>query len=384
MQTITQWLKQSNYLSPLSPGCRLCKEGAKLVLFITGQCPATCFYCPLSFEKGGNDRIYADEWALADEQDTNVLIEEAHLINSKGAGITGGDPLIVWARTVRYIELLKNEFGESFHIHLYTSALQHADHIQDLIDAGLDELRFHPLPPTWGSMETSPLLDPIRSSISSECDVGIEIPVIPQMKQEIIKLISWANTQGIQWINLNELEFSERNEITLYKKGYTIKRDISSSVKGSETTAREILDIIAANDLDIGLHYCSSSFKDAIQLMNRMKRRAHSIAQDYDIITDEGTIIKGIIEPTSKQNLNILLTILMKKHNLRKREDFIYNEKNNTIEIHAEILDRIHSNLSSNMCSCFIIERYPTADGLEVERIPLSNNTDHSIRSFPK
>jgi pyruvate formate-lyase activating enzyme-like uncharacterized protein len=315
--------------------------------------------------------MYADEWALADENDTVTLFKEAKLINAKGAGITGGDPLFVWDRTVRYIELMKNQFGESFHIHLYTSALKEKEHIQDIINAGLDEIRFHPLPSTWNNMETSPLSSTIRSTLKSDCDVGIEIPVIPSMKQEILHLVKWADSQGIQWINLNELEFSERNENALYQKGYTIKHDLSASVNGSESTARDLLNIVASMNLEIGLHYCSSSFKDGIQLTNRMKRRARSIARDFDIITGEGTIIKGIIEPTSKQDLKTLLSILTQKLHLRMSKDFIYDTKTNRIELHAELLDHIHSQLPTNACSCFIIEQYPTADGLEVERIPL-------------
>ena len=71
----------------------MCSRGSKLVILITGLCPANCFYCPLSFKKGGKDVIYADEWMLNDEDDVEKLIQEAIYIESEGAGITGGDPL---------------------------------------------------------------------------------------------------------------------------------------------------------------------------------------------------------------------------------------------------------------------------------------------------
>jgi pyruvate formate-lyase activating enzyme-like uncharacterized protein len=46
---------------------------------------------------------------------------------------------------VRWIRLLKQEFGSDFHIHLYTPLnLVTAERLQQLHEAGLDEIRFHP------------------------------------------------------------------------------------------------------------------------------------------------------------------------------------------------------------------------------------------------
>ena len=66
MGKITKWLNDSSYAEPLSPACKMCADGSKMVVLITGLCPAKCFYCPLSSEKTGRDRIFADEWELSD------------------------------------------------------------------------------------------------------------------------------------------------------------------------------------------------------------------------------------------------------------------------------------------------------------------------------
>ena len=111
MVKINDWLNDSKFIGSLSPACMMCSKGSKMVLFVTGVCYFDCFYCPLSFEKGGKDRIFADEWELSDENDTEKIIQEAKYIKATGAGITGGDPLLVWKRTKKYISLLKDEFG---------------------------------------------------------------------------------------------------------------------------------------------------------------------------------------------------------------------------------------------------------------------------------
>jgi len=299
MKAIIPWLNDSAYTKPLSRGCQQCAQGSKMVLLITGKCTNSCFYCPLSKKKFGKDVIYADEWQLNNENETHVLIQEAHSIDAEGAGITGGDPLLVWQRTCDYITILKNEFGSSFHIHLYTSGLIHPNHISDLIDAGLDEIRFHPPPPTWDNIASTPIVRSISQTLNTTIDVALEIPTLPHQEKHILSLIKWADANNIQYINLNELEFSERNASTLIQKDYHVKNDLSAAVQGSQETAMNILETLAPLDLNIGVHYCSVSFKDGIQLRNRIKRRAQITQKPYQEITKDGTFIFGVI--TSKK-----------------------------------------------------------------------------------
>lgn len=369
MKKIYSWHNQSIYTKPLSPACKMCAQGAKMVVLITGLCSSHCYYCPLSFKKGQQDNIYADEWKLDNENDTKKLIKEAQYIKAKGAGITGGDPLLVWQRTKQYITLLKETFGTQFHIHLYTSGLIHADKISSLVLAGLDEIRFHPEPKFWQSMNTSPLNKTIKDIVKQPVDVAIEIPVLPEMKNQIIQLIQWADHQEIKWINLNELEFSERNVDSLLKKGYSVKNELSAAVLNSQQTAYEIIKEIQHQHLNIGVHYCSVSFKDGIQLKNRILRRAKNTAKDYEIITDEGTLLKGIIQPVNTSIIQLHQWI-QQTYNIQEKYIAINKEKNR-IEIGVWILEKIAESIQQQGHHCFMIEEYPTADHLEVEKIPL-------------
>jgi len=366
MKQIKTWLKESIYTAPLSPGCKMCADGSKMVVFITGLCPSKCFYCPLSKEKLGKDKIFADEWELKNESDTDKLIFEAKFIDATGAGITGGDPLIVWRRTKKYIALLKEKFGADFHIHLYTGGIKNSEHIFDLVKTGLDEIRFHPMPNYWKKMSSGPIKKPINIAIDSGIDVAIEIPSIPKKEKQILSLINWGDQKQINWINLNELEFSETNADALTKKNLTVKNDISAAVKGSQETAYKVIEHALKENLNIGIHYCSSSFKDGIQLRKRIMRRAKNIAKKTDIITDDGTLLKGVIYTDNKPLKNIA-NLLINNFKLENNDLYIDKEKDR-IELGIWNLEKIAKDLKKYKLKCYIIEEYPTADRLEVER----------------
>ncbi len=91
----------SRHLGVLPMGCIQCREGAKLVLFVTGMCDKECFYCPVSREKMYRDVMFANERAIHPPRDGqpasehwSALFEECDMISAKGAGITGGDPMV--------------------------------------------------------------------------------------------------------------------------------------------------------------------------------------------------------------------------------------------------------------------------------------------------
>ena len=145
------------------------------------------------------------------------------------------------------------------------------------------------------------------------------------MENEIFSMISWANNIGVKWINLNELEFSETNAEKLIKRGFTVKDDISAAVKGSQESANKVIDMVFNNDFEIGVHYCSSSFKDGVQLKNRIMRRAKNIAKEYEIISDEGTLLKGVIY-SKNLSLKKLYDLLKQEFNIEDKLLFLNNQ----------------------------------------------------------
>ena len=295
MKRITKWY--SNRVKGTIPkGCQYCSLGSKLVLFITGECDSNCFYCPLTKEKR-NDVIFANERQISSFSEA---YDEAVMISALGAGITGGDPLTHLSRTLEYLSKFKERFGQEFHCHLYTSYSLSYDDLKALHSAGLDEIRFHP--PRL--LLTEEIKRSISDAKSFSWNVGFEIPVIPDKREEIQNIIEFAEIINLDFVNLNELEITEENMQNLSKLGYHTKTNLSAAVKGSEELALKILKNNRRKR--VTLHYCSSSYKDNIQLRNRLRRRAKRYALPSDEITDDGLIVRArIIVNEVKSLLNI-------------------------------------------------------------------------------
>ena len=340
----------------LPVGCAQCTEGAKMVLFVTGLCSFHCFYCPVSDEKMYQDVVFADEKRV--ERDEDVL-EEARAIRAKGAGITGGDPLEAVDRTCHYIRLLKAEFGREFHTHLYTMSTD-PDKIRKLAEAGLDEIRFHVPPGLWSHPQTMGFPAAVRLSKELGMTVGLEVPLIPEREEDLVELVEWAESEGLAFVNLDEMEYSDANFARMKVRGYETKHELAYGVKGADQVALRLLE----RPWRITVHYCTSGYKDAWQLRTRIKRRAEHVARPWDVVTEDGTLVKGVIEG---EGLGDLMGEIARK--FRVPPEFMgLDAARKRIEIAPWILEEIAPRLKR---PSYVVEEYPTADGLEVERTRL-------------
>ncbi|MDG6244370.1 MAG: radical SAM protein [Methanolobus sp.] len=341
-----------SFHSFLSEGCKLCQHGAKMVLFITGKCTKDCFYCPVSEERR-EDVTFANERRVLSDRD---VLDEAKQMNALGTGITGGEPLLRPERVLHYIGLLKREFGPRHHIHMYTSIAPDSKLLKELADTGLDEIRFHPALKLWGRLEESPYAGAIRFAKKLGLETGIEIPSI----KDADIVACFANSIGC-FLNLNELEFSDTNADAMKAMDYYLKDDVSNAVAGSEEYAIGIASYCEK------IHFCSSSYKDAVQLRRRLIRIAENTARPFDIISEDGTILYGCIECATADDLEYV------------KEELLYGGVTpemmevciNTIEIAGWILEDVAEAIRDYAVKLYIIERYPIEGGLIVEKIPL-------------
>lgn len=341
-----KWDSSGSFWSHLPKGCQICRQGAGLVLFVTGKCNRSCLYCPISDERSRNSLVFADEQQVENLDD---ILKEANAIGALGTGITGGEPLLVLNKVIDYINALKKEFGIEHHIHLYTGILPDSNVIRRLKQVGLDEIRFHPPREDWS--DSIILKKTLLEAISMGLEAGVEIPAIGPAPG----VVEAVQSTGA-FLNINELEFSETNARRLKEIGF-VPHEIHSGAIGSEEIAKSFM-IEGLN-----VHYCPSHFKDSVQLRERLKRRAKRVARSFDVITEDGTLVYGIIDGDLERVLEVFDGL--------KVTDKMYVIEENQIEIDPYVLEDISKELKGIGCIISVIERYPMKKGLIVESIPL-------------
>ncbi|MFX1325123.1 MAG: 4Fe-4S cluster-binding domain-containing protein [Promethearchaeota archaeon] len=296
----------------LPKGCQFCLKGQKTVLFINGMCqkPNHCsWYCPISNERRGKNIAFADEIEITSNE---VLIEEINMIDAKGMSITGGEPLSKFnlQKTLDYVEYVKEQKGQRFHIHLYTNGLNFNESIaNDLAQVGLDEIRFHPPKSLWAH---------VKFALNKGFDIGAEVPVIPSKEKlkELQEFIKYLDHLGVDFINLNEFEFCFPNSQVLKERGYQLKKDTIASVVNSQEVALDLI-MELSNDVSMKMHFCPIHSKDYYQLKYRYLRRAKNVRLPYEVISDEGLLIFGQIEG-KKSNIEKLYNTMLTQMKIDK------------------------------------------------------------------
>ncbi len=360
----------SRHVGVLPLGCIQCREGAKLVLFITGLCDKECFYCPVSRDKMYRDVMFANERPIH-AGDWASIIDECELIDAKGAGITGGDPMVVPDRVVEALKVLKARFGPNFHTHLYTSCAFDTKWIAKLKEAGLDEMRFHPDARDYANMAKSWHDAAIKEAVRVGLTVTIEIPCIPGKADDIVTMAHYLEKVGAHGLNMNELEFSDPNIANLKRFGYQPANDETQSVAGSRETALEVLDKWKAAKSRFAVHFCSSPYKDAIQLMQRFRRRAANVARPFEEQGEEGTLTFGVLQPREGVEAGEVAERLRSEFEVPAEWVAVVGGRVETAAWVAEELAEDEEVFADLGVTAWISEVHPTADRLEVERVPL-------------
>jgi hypothetical protein len=329
----------------ISEGCEQCAKGGKMVLFVYGYCDQRdCFYCPLGENRKNVTDVYANERKVEDDQD---IIEEAKRMDALGTSITGGEPQEAMAKTTRYLSMLKEEFGEDHHTHLYTGITGGRENMRKLSEAGLDEIRFHPPLELWGDLHGTEWEDILYIAREEGLTPAFEIPGI-RAEEEFLEFLDEG---AAEFCNINEFEMSQGNYRRMQEAGYELREGHMSAVDGSQ----KILETMGDHER---VYFCTSVFKDAAQHRNRLKRMAQNIRRKFDEVTEDGTLVYGKTW-TSEEKLR----------DLGVPAEY-YTVKSDHVEIAWWLLEEMID--EGDLEEGEIVEQYPTVDGTVVERTPVA------------
>jgi len=325
----------------LPEGCKLCQQGLKTVVFLTGKCPASCFYCPLSSERKNRDVVFVNEKLVDPNNLRRALVVEVLRSASLGASFTGGEPLLKYKLVAELTAFLKSSFSRRFHVHVYTSGIPLTSKVvEELADSGLDELRVHaPLSRLEETLRT------VRS-VSVDFRVGLEYPSLPGAYERIAKLLDIAEKYELDFIVLNELEFTETNAPSLLLRGFTMRGDYRAA-QGSCEEALKVIEEAERRRAAISVHFCPVRVKDSYQTALRTYRYSTLLALPYQLVTDEGTSLELAYTPSGGES-DIL------KLYPRGRAPIFYDEA---------------------VKDGYIVERSLALGGLPLEETPLRKNS---------
>ncbi|MDD1658723.1 MAG: radical SAM protein, partial [Methanomicrobiales archaeon] len=172
---------------------------------------------------------------------------------------------------------------------------------------------------------------------------GIEVPALKGLPAlaEILPLADF--------LNINELEWGGINADEMRSRGYTLEDGLHNAVRGCRRWAGDL-------PHREKVHWCSSRFKDAVQLRERLKRIAARTARPFDEVTGDGTILYGVFEPDGQ----------IAPDHLGLQEGS-YEECDGCIELSWRALRKRAKRLPGKK---YIVERYPNR-GVVVEVTPL-------------
>jgi pyruvate formate-lyase activating enzyme-like uncharacterized protein len=288
----------SLYKGYRSINCKNCVLGRTQGIYVTDDCSRNCFFCPQQRvsqpQHVGRQRSYTP----TAEEDRELL--DAVISNdSTGCGLTGGEPLVVFYKTLHYIRLLKEHMGKEFWLHLYTNGdnLDRAT-LQELKEAGLDEIRFNLAAVDYD-------LEKVALSKKYVPKVVIEIPVIPEDAERLQQMMFGLEGVGIDCLNLHEMAIYPANIEKMRRRGYTAARPVyqapfylmmdSAPVSGSEELILDLIDLALTEQFSYGIHYCH--YKARILKQNLLKHYhvARKVCRPYERVSEEGLLEKLVV-----------------------------------------------------------------------------------------
>jgi pyruvate formate-lyase activating enzyme-like uncharacterized protein len=336
------------HICELSPGCLICAEGNWSCMFINGLCTAHCFYCPQD-RKIKKERPPTEDFVFDNPKDYVKYLER---FNFKGVSFSGGEPLLVFDKLLTYIEKIRERFGKSMYLWLYTNGdLVNTDKIIKLKKSGIDEIRFNISANDYD-------LRPVGLAVGIMDAVTIEIPSIPEDYEKVKKCLIRMKKIGVNYLNIHQLNTTKYNYKNYINRGYTFLHYPDLPIFESEMSALELIRYALDNKIGLPINYCSCIYKNRFQGKGKRERSASLVKKDFEELTNSKFIRRLSIED-SLTDIRKIIKILLKNKcrpdlwalNDTKREIFIHGSLLKYIDFdkHSLILHYFEPRLTTNL-----------------------------------
>lgn len=316
------------FTGALSPGCLICQNGDWECNFINRLCTRNCYFCKRyhrSFKKEPYPQTRAHTFVNPVQH-----IEYLKAFHIRGVGFSGGEPLLVSERLVSHISAIRQEFGKSMYLWMYTNGdLVNREILEKLQEAGLDEIRFNIAAREY---DISPVIL-ARDYIPT---LTVEIPAIPEDYETVKNLLPELQSNGVDFLNLHQITIGKQNCRELIKRNYHLISCLSAAtIFESEICALNLIQYACEQELRLPISYCSTIYKYRFQGRGRRKQKASAVIKSYQEITNAGYI--RVLEIADSVENNKRLIQRMESEN-RDHSLWKLNRKETSLAIHSSLL----------------------------------------------
>lgn len=256
---------------PLSSACVACADDpGSRTFYLSLACNRDCYFCfnknQVNYEA---DRLLKKNW----RQEVDEFLEGAVPVTH--VALTGGEPLLHVQEALAFFAHV-HEAAPQAHLRLYSDGdFLDEGLARQLADAGLQELRLSVKPDEPGAFEEA--IRRLAMAKQFIPDVMVEMPVAPDMLEDMKGLLLGMNAIGAFGINLLEFGYPMGDWAPFAARGYQIANPPFAipyeysyagglPVAGSELACLQLLDWAMDQGLELGIHYCSLENKNRMQM----------------------------------------------------------------------------------------------------------------------
>jgi uncharacterized protein len=357
LQALSGWITYSfqgtkPHSGPLSPGCLICGQGGWGCNFLNGLCTRNCFYCPQD-RSIKEERDSSTDGIVFKTPEEHVLFMETFQI--RGVGFSGGEPLLVLDRVLAHIRAIRERFGNSIYLWMYTNGDQLDRPVSRLLrEAGLDEIRFDLSARKYD-------LQPVVLAKEFFPTVTVEIPAIPEDCNLLKSLLGEMERVSVDFLNLHQLQTNEFNYKRLLAHPYHFLHQPGIPVFESEICALQLLLFAREKTLRLPINYCCSAYRRRFQGRDRRSRIGRWGLEGFEEITAAG-YIRSFRVVDSPDRINEMIRRFREAH--CPPDLWQVQERKTEVYFHRDLLQHIDgSSAEVAICYCEPGIQFKTPEG---------------------